>query len=102
MSSAVQGMPRVISDSELTTGFTKASPVVMPDRMPMTTLNLDLHWEEDSEKENERRLEERRQPKCSHGSFVTKEREVKTCDGGFAGVSYLQLDLLINYSGHII
>lgn len=51
MSSAVQGMPRVISDSELTTGFTKASPVVMPDKMPMTTLNLDLHWEEESEKE---------------------------------------------------
>lgn len=47
MSSAVQGMPRVISDSELTTGFTKASPVVMPDKMPMTTLNLDLHGEEE-------------------------------------------------------
>lgn len=42
MSSAVQGMPSVISDSELTTGFTKASPVVMPDKMPTTTLNLDL------------------------------------------------------------
>lgn len=42
MSSAVQGMPRVISDNELTTGFTKARPVVIPDKMPMTTLNLDL------------------------------------------------------------
>lgn len=50
-SSAVHGMPRVISDSELTTGFTKASPVVMPDKMPMTTLNRDLRWEEESEKE---------------------------------------------------
>lgn len=49
MSSAVQGMPRVISDSELTTGLTKASPVVIPDKMPMTTLNLDLMWEEKSE-----------------------------------------------------
>lgn len=42
MSSAVQGMPRVIRDNELTTGLTKASPVVIPDKMPMTTLNLDL------------------------------------------------------------
>lgn len=42
MSSTVHGIPRVISDSELTTGFTKASPVVIPDKMPMTTLNLDL------------------------------------------------------------
>ena len=42
MSSAVQGMPRVMSDNELTTGLTKASPVVIPDKMPMTTLNLDL------------------------------------------------------------
>ena len=42
MSSTVQGMPRVISDNELTTGLTKASPVVIPDKMPMTTLNLDL------------------------------------------------------------
>lgn len=42
MSSAVQGIPRVMSDSELMTGLTKANPVVMPDRMPMTTLNLDL------------------------------------------------------------
>lgn len=45
MSSAVQGMPRVMSDSELTTGLTKANPVVMPDKMPMTTLNLDLDGE---------------------------------------------------------
>lgn len=44
MSSTVQGMPRVISDNELTTGLTKASPVVIPDKMPMTTLNLDLDW----------------------------------------------------------
>lgn len=44
MSSAVQGMPRVMSDNELTTGLTKASPVVIPDKMPMTTLNLDLDW----------------------------------------------------------
>lgn len=35
-------MPRVINDSELTTGLTKARPVVIPDRMPITTLNLDL------------------------------------------------------------
>lgn len=42
MSSAVQGMPRVMSDNEFTTGLTKASPVVIPDKMPMTTLNLDL------------------------------------------------------------
>lgn len=35
-------MPSVISDRELTTGLTKASPVVIPDKMPMTTLNLDL------------------------------------------------------------
>lgn len=42
MSNAVQGMPSVISDNELTTGLTKASPVVIPDKMPMTTLNLDL------------------------------------------------------------
>lgn len=35
-------MPRVISDNELTTGLTKASPVVIPDKMPMTTLNLVL------------------------------------------------------------
>lgn len=35
-------MPSVINDSELTTGLTKARPVVIPDRMPMTTLNLDL------------------------------------------------------------
>lgn len=46
MSSAVQGIPRVMSDSELTTGLTKAKPVVIPDKMPMTTLNLDLHGEE--------------------------------------------------------
>ena len=39
----MQGMPRVISDNELTTGLTKASPVVIPDKMPMTTLNLDLN-----------------------------------------------------------
>lgn len=52
MSSAVQGMPRVISDSELTTGLTKASPVVIPDKMPMTTLNLDLMREEKSENQN--------------------------------------------------
>lgn len=45
MSRAVQGMPRVMSDRELTTGLTKASPVVIPDKMPMTTLNLDLHGE---------------------------------------------------------
>lgn len=45
MSSTVQGMPRVMSDSELTTGLTKASPVVIPDKMPMTTLNLDLEGE---------------------------------------------------------
>ena len=42
MSSTVQGMPRVIRDRALTTGFTKASPVVMPDKMPTTTLNLVL------------------------------------------------------------
>lgn len=36
-------MPRVIRDNELTTGLTKASPVVIPDKMPMTTLNLDLN-----------------------------------------------------------
>lgn len=42
MRSTVQGMPRVMSDSELMTGLTKASPVVIPDKMPMTTLNLDL------------------------------------------------------------
>lgn len=45
MSSAVHGMPRVMSDSELTTGLTKASPVVIPDKMPMTTLNRDLDGE---------------------------------------------------------
>ena len=45
MSSAVQGIPRVMSDSELTTGLTKANPVVIPDKMPMTTLNLDLDGE---------------------------------------------------------
>ena len=42
MSSTVQGMPRVIRDRALTTGLTKASPVVMPDKMPTTTLNLVL------------------------------------------------------------
>ena len=45
MSSAVQGMPKVISDNELMTGFTKANPVVIPDKMAMTTLNRDLDWE---------------------------------------------------------
>lgn len=42
MSSAVQGIPRVMSDNEFRTGLTNASPVVIPDKMPMTTLNLDL------------------------------------------------------------
>jgi len=32
-------------DSELRTGLTKASPVVIPEKMAMTTLNLDLHGE---------------------------------------------------------
>lgn len=52
MSSAVQGIPRVMSDSELTTGFTKASPVVIPDKMPMTTLNLDLDREGRTSQDN--------------------------------------------------
>lgn len=45
MSNSVQGMPRVISDRELMTGLTKASPVVIPDKIPMTTLKRDLHGE---------------------------------------------------------
>lgn len=48
-------MPRVINDSELTTGLTKARPVVIPDRMPMTTLNLDL----DGGADTRRRLEKK-------------------------------------------
>ena len=47
----MQGMPRVISDNELTTGLTKASPVVIPDKMPMTTLNLDLNQKAKSEQQ---------------------------------------------------
>lgn len=43
MRRTVQGMPSVMRDTELTTGFTKASPVVIPDKMPMTTLNRDLN-----------------------------------------------------------
>lgn len=86
-------MPRVMSDSELTTGLTKAKPVVIPDRMPMTTLNLDLDGGA-----------ERRScsaflgggrfmgTNMSHGGSVTMEREVKTCDAVFLRVSAILVD----------
>lgn len=124
MSSAVQGMPRVMSDNELTTGLTKASPVVIPDKMPMTTLNLDLDWRAKKKKKMseqsfalcgeihmERWLLDRKHSntltrnnyKKTWGIFkvtgwservaattVTMEREVKTCDAAFTGVSYLR------------
>lgn len=93
MSSAVQGMPRVIRDNELTTGLTKASPVVIPDKMPMTTLNLDLDWKIKSEHRNFGNLwiakgsESTVKWKSCHDSSVTTEREVQTCDACFTGVS---------------
>lgn len=42
MSKAVQGMPRLIREMALMAGLTNASPVVIPERIPMTTLNLIL------------------------------------------------------------
>lgn len=61
-------MPRVINDSELTTGLTKARPVVIPDRMPMTTLNLDL----DGGTETRRRSEEKKKKKKNSNSCHSK------------------------------
>lgn len=93
MSSAVQGMPRVIRDNELTTGLTKASPVVIPDKMPMTTLNLDLDWQIKSEHQNlgnvwmAKSSESTVKWKSCHDSSATTEREVQTCDACFTGVS---------------
>lgn len=50
MRRAVQGIPSVINEIELMAGLMKASPVVMPERMPTTILNLDLVKQMDSKK----------------------------------------------------
>lgn len=107
ISRAVQGMPRVINDSELTTGLTKARPVVIPDRMPMTTLNLDLDGGAQTRKDVQKKKTipvpiklcmcvfggggvgtgTITKLKCWHDGSVTMEREVKTCDAVFLRVS---------------
>lgn len=97
-------MPSVINDSELTTGLTKARPVVIPDRMPMTTLNLDLDGGAETRKDVQKNQSQspsnclgggRRvrftgtntKLKRWHDGSVTMEREVKTCDAVFSRVS---------------
>lgn len=46
MRRAVHGMPNVIREMEFIAGLMKARQVVIPERMPMTILNLDLvTWE---------------------------------------------------------
>lgn len=47
MRRAVQGIPSVISEIELMAGLMKASPVVIPEKMPTTILNLDLEKQVD-------------------------------------------------------
>lgn len=84
----MQGMPSVIKDSELTTGLTKARPVVIPDRMPMTTLNLDLRGGAEHKRGTFTKVWEdfkgtNMKPKRCHDGSVTMEREVKTCDAVF-------------------
>lgn len=46
----MQGIPSVIKEIELMAGLMKASPVVIPERMPTTSLNLDLVKQMDREK----------------------------------------------------
>lgn len=50
MRRAVHGIPSVINVIELMAGLMKARPVVIPERMPMTILNLDLEKQRDREK----------------------------------------------------
>lgn len=50
MRRAVHGIPRVINEMELIAGLMKARPVVIPERMPTTILNLDLEKQVDREK----------------------------------------------------
>lgn len=97
-------MPSVINDSEFTTGLTKARPVVIPDRMPMTTLNLDLDGGAETRKDIQKNqsqspsnclrggrrvrfTETNTKLKRWHDGSVTMEREVKTCDAVFSRVS---------------
>jgi len=42
MRRAVHGIPSVMRDMEFIAGLMKARQVVIPERMPMTILNLDL------------------------------------------------------------
>lgn len=50
MRRAVHGIPSIINEIELMAGLMKARPVVIPERMPTTILNLDLEKQTDGGK----------------------------------------------------
>lgn len=63
MRRAVHGIPSVMREMEFIAGLMKARQVVIPERMPMTILNLDLVINRERQKEKHG---ETREKQCSH------------------------------------